>query len=458
MQPSRREFTKATTLLFATGFAGCPTETSDYTPPETSNTSAGTPDGPPAYSCLSPPQQSAPNPVFKEAYGEVVLNDEFTDNQYCIWRVFSGECFELSYEARVTGPDYGELDILVVPAGEGEKYLDKVRSDGDGIIDSAIDSATDKGTRISGFRESLTVKGLRSRYSPEGLRTKTAHLGPGEYYVIFDRTEIASQPTDEYVSAQIAIWARKLVDEEVEDQARDVLNAFYNSLADDTQETIQLADDLAEAICQTISLDYTRTTLKKIGDAPSKTYQATATVENLLDLLKAKTGFHSSLLYETTSTARTWTNRGATLVPILGGVLEVVDAACTVADQQAVPTVKQVEDFLLKLALLLIELVLARFGVTRKLSRRLISALDRYLLGYLKEVLSLEMYVFLLRELFLLLNDGLDIVRRIKDITDAIADLPEDFFSEDERRLINSMEREKDLFNLGIIDDGRSCP
>lgn len=457
MAPSRREFTKVTTLLFATGFAGCPTETSDYAPPEASNTSVETPDGPPAHRCLSSPQQSAPDPVFKEAYGEVVLNDEFTDNKYCIWKVFSAECFELSYEARVTGPDYGELDILVVPAGEGEKYRDKVQSDGDGIIDSAVDSATDKGTRIGDYREALTVKGLRRRYDNESLHTKTAKLGPGEYYVIFDRTDVATQPTNKYVSAEIAIWARKLVDEKVEDQARDVLTAFYNSLADDTQETIQLADDLAESICQTISLDYTRTTLQKIGDAPSKTYQATATIENLLDLLKAKTGFHSPLLYETTSTARTWTNRGATLVPILGSLLEVVNAACTVADQQAVPTVEQVEDFLLKLALLLAELVLARFGVTRKLSHQIISALERYLLGYLKEVLSLEMYVFLLRELFLLLNEGLDIVRRIKDITDAIADLPEDFFSEDERGVIDSMEREKDLFNIGILDDGQSC-
>lgn len=192
MSPSRRDFNRLIATLLATGAAGCsnagiedtPISTPDNTTPVETETPL------PDHQCITPPEEPSPDPVFKEAYGEVVLTDDNPENQYCIWTVESDECFELSYEARVTGSNDGRLDILAVPDDEKEEYVDKLHVESTGIVEKRIEKARDDTIQINDFIEPLTREGVTNREYQQVLSTKSAVLQPGQYHLIFDHTDI----------------------------------------------------------------------------------------------------------------------------------------------------------------------------------------------------------------------------------------------------------------------------
>lgn len=256
----------------------------------------------------------------------------------------------------------------------------------------------------------------------------------------------------------MSIWARNLVDEQVEKETQEILQQFYSELSSGTKDTIQTLDSLAESVCQELSLEYGSTDLENIEDAPTETYQAASTASKLLELIENGTDFESSRLNSVISNVSTWTQRGVAVVPLLGSMSEVYAAACTVSAQQAVPTTEQIQDLLLSLTMFIVELLLTYYGVTSKISRLVVTAMDKYLLGLLKQTLGLEMYIFLLRESLVLLYDDIEnVLSTIEGLTEDIDELNDEFFTDKEKDQVDDLDTRQDLFDTEFLDDSHTC-
>jgi len=461
MSPSRRDLLKATPLLLATGIGGCSDTPAERSPPQSTPTdtvSSSTPtQSTPSHRCFEP-EESSPLPVFKEAYGEVVLTNDDPEHRYCIWKVESETCFELNYEARVTEPDNSEVDVFALPADEGQKYLNKVHVDSEGDIRREIEKAQDKDIRIRNRIDSLSQERLSEPLYGSWFNTKSAILEPGEYWLVFDRTDIGTTQTSDYVSLQVSIWARNLVQEDVETGTQSVLEEFYTSLPEETNDVVEVLTDIAKEICNRISLGYGARELKEMGGAPVETYQATATVNAILDVVTERTSLNRSFLLEVTEDATAWTKRGAKVIPILGSVIEVFNIACDISEQNPEPTDDQVEELLLSLGILVAELALAQFGVVSKITRFTTSKMNQYLLGFLKDAVSLEFYIFLLREVYIIIYGSVTkAISKIKDMTDEIDDEETQFFSDEEQQTVDNITTKADLFDFEILDDTYTC-
>jgi hypothetical protein len=248
------------------------------------------------------------------------------------------------------------------------------------------------------------------------------------------------------------------VQEDVETGTQSVLEEFYTSLPEETNDVVEVLTDIAKEICNRISLGYGARELKEMGGAPVETYQATATVNAILDVVIERTSLNRSFLLEVTEDATAWTKRGAKVIPILGSVIEVFNIACDISEQNPEPTDDQVEELLLSLGILVAELALAQFGVVSKITRFTTSKMNQYLLGFLKDAVSLEFYIFLLREVYIIIYGSVTkAISKIKDMTDEIDDEETQFFSDEEQQTVDNITTKADLFDFEILDDTYTC-
>lgn len=480
---SRRRFVRSSGILLTAGLAGCaetdsstntttiPSQTSRRGRTGTSPTTTTSESGSPTFTTPQPPAQPSPSPVLKEVYGELTLTP---DDSHWPWEILSvQECVTLEYEVRA--PNRTEfvdsLDILVLEQEHYPDYKDKVHHEPAVINGTAPfihgelgDPQKDQSIQIRETIDALST--IDADIDPGKPVYQSATLQPGHYWIIFDWTDTKTEPTDETVSVEVAVRTKRPTDEDVEAEAISTISEFYDSFPDGLEDVIQTTGSIADDLCGAYDQTLSKLDLQPLNSATRATEYAIPITRGVLDALAEHLDFRKARFQEILNETTAWTQWSATTIPLIATTQEVIQDACTVADLPEDTSIAvyadRVEDFLLSLSLLVVELVLTRFGVSGQSARVAIEFVDDYVLGLIKQAVSFRVYLMLLRELYLIIEDSISaVLARIKEKTKTLAKRYGFFDEEDVQRV--SQLNETDLLDLGdedrfdFFDDDPMC-
>lgn len=421
----------------------------------------------------SPAENTSPDTVLAEAYGELGLS---AGQNHWIWpddpvfEVLHGDHDRLivDYEVR-TPPETRPPDVLVVDADGREQYEAEVNP-------PPKVEVVQKSVPILGsipwpiiywenlfgspneneviWKEddptySMTVVECLSERAPySGPLRNSATITPGNYYVIFDWTEsVLSSPSTEEVTAEISVRIRRPPDEGVSEQTETAVHDLYSAVERDASGIIHVSKRIAERVCTDVTLP----SLNELQEAAPRSTQLVSTLNSILTILGDEIGYQPSVGDRVANATTTWTNWWMATLPIAHSVLRLHEDACAVTTASPANVADRVEDFLLSLGILTADMVMLKTGLVNRSATHLVRAAHRHLLGFLRKTLGLRTYVVLLREFYNLVGSGAtNVLKGIKNMTQTIVEETELLDGEDQEK-VNQIDADS-LYSLDSVD------
>ncbi|NUB91119.1 hypothetical protein HT576_08805 [Haloterrigena sp. SYSU A121-1] len=426
MGVSRRRFLAASATGAITLSAAGPVQAEDDTPCCGDTQGRRTP---------SEPDEDPTDPVITERYGKLDLSSEFPCWEWPL-PPFSKDTV-IEYEIRPENS--GNTPDVIVANDTG---LSKYRTQ---IEDIPIVSTRTVDLGWIGsipivekvYTENLNIESIGKKMQQrhdwtmesvvdmaachnEPQATQKSHSVPsGNYNLVVDWTDdVLSAPTTDETTVEVSIRARhETVGEETE-AVQDEAISFYTGFPADESPLVDTMVSVAEAICDQVPPQAEDFSVTEFQEAAPRAEQAVAVTRAVFDILKDKLGYNPVFIEDLLEGATTWTRWARSVLPVVNSLEHVIDDACEVAQDAPETMTADVENLMLSLGILVVDLLMAKFGVASRIASFAVRRAHTYLLGIVREVLGLKTYLVLLRELYTLTTSGLaEALGIIKDLT-----------------------------------------
>lgn len=426
----------------------------------------------------SSPESKPVEPVMAEIYGELKLPQ---DDPFWTWDIphFSDDAI-IEYEVRPK--DGGHLpDVLVVDDDGLEKYrtqvasipLYDIRSWDLGWLGSVpwpivyFDNVLRKRDQmqpwdVEGGMVDIETLDCLTNARP---RREANVIAGGDYHLIFDwADEVLSSPRSEDVTVEVSARVRRNKPEEAAETAPAQASNFYTTVGAAEASVVEAMVPVAEAICSRVPNEMKTLSVTDVQEEAPRAVGAVAVTRIVFAVLDDKLGFMPTFVRQLLDGASTWARWGRSVLPVVNSIDHVIDDACRVVGAEPGTVADAVEDFLLSLGILVVDLLLAKFGLVSRVASFAVKRTHTYLLGIISEVLGLKAYLVLLRELYNLLEMGIQqALRKIKSFTRDIEE--HGFLTDDEVATVQEFEREEDLqsfdsgwnLRMGPLDPSPEC-
>lgn len=419
----------------------------------------------------SSPESNPVDPVMAEIYGELQLPQ---DDPFWTWDIpyFSDDAI-IEYEVRPKDGDHLP-DVLVVDDDGLEKYRTQVasiplydtRSRDLGWFGSVpwpvvyFDNIPRKLDQVQPWDVEggmVDIETLDCLTNAQPRRDANVIAG-GDYHLVFDWTdEVLSNPGNEDVTVEVSARVRRNKPEEAAEVAPAQASTLYTTVGAAESPVVEAMVPVAEAICSRVPDKMKTLSVEDVQTEAPRAVEAVAVTRIVFAVLDDKFGYTPTFVRQLLDGASTWARWGRSALPVVNSIDHVIDDACRVVGAEPGAVTDAVEDLLLSLGILVADLLMAKFGLVSRVASFGVKRAHTYLLGVIGEVLGLKAYLVLLRELYNLLEMGIQqTLRKIKSFTRDIEE--HGFLTDDEVATVQEFEQEEDLQSLDSGWDLRVGP
>lgn len=283
-------------------------------------------------------------------------------------------------------------------------------------------------------------------------------IAGGDYHLVFDWSdEVLSTPRSEDVTVEVSARVRRNKPEEAAESAPAQASTLYTTVGTAESPVVETMVSVAEAICSRVPDEMKTLSVADVQTEAPRAAGAVAVTRIVFEILDDRLGYTPTFVQQLLDGASTWARWGRSVLPVVNSIDHVIDDACRVVGAEPGAVTDAVEDLLLSLGILVADLLLAKFGLVSRIASFGVKRAHTYLLGILGEVLGLKAYLILLRELYNLLEIGVQqSLRKIKSFTRNIE--AHGFLTDDEVATVQEFEQEEDLQSLDSAWDLRVGP
>ncbi|WP_267644104.1 hypothetical protein [Haloarchaeobius amylolyticus] len=341
-----------------------------------------------------------------ERHGHLELNSDtpyFPVSFSTLDREIASECLVLEYEVDVTSASREDipLDIRMISDYDYESYRTYVKNE-KGCLE-ALDRCKD----ISDGYQSIDSNQVASSAVDEGVQYKRLLIPKQDFKLIFDASNIwnPEQVGQKYTSLSADVHLRILSDEyaRAERRAAENMNNLYKQMLEAAEPKREL-HQLAGTICglSGVGAISTKTTTELSSEA-SRIANVTNRVMSALSIYDVEIPEN---LDQMLRSASRWT---ASYAPILGSLVSVCSNACRVQELnkgnlESEKATTLMESFIISLGFLVADIALLSYGVVARVSSTIVSALDEFLLGYIRKVGGKRLYLLIINGVYALLE------------------------------------------------------
>lgn len=412
----------------------------------------------------SPADARPEDPVISEVYGKLNLS---ADHPYWAYEfpLFTDPAV-IEYELRTHGEGH-EPDVLVLDDLGFQEYKTQIGSfpvleRGTINIPWFGPLPTFTGVNLgNAFRslqqaqdwtEDVFVDTKALECLTERRATQAAHrVDQGGYRLVFDWTDqVLDEPEYDDVTVDVSIRARYKRDEEAGHEAMEELTEFAESVKSSDSSLVEAMVPVAEEICDQVPAELDYVSFDDINDQVPNAKRVVSVLQLVLDIIADEIGYRPPLAQNMLEETATWVRWGGQVLPVMSNLNKLVDDACDVASAEADTVTSDVENMLMSLGILVAELVMIKYGMVSRVASYAVQKAHTHLLGVVRKVLGLKVYLALLRELYLLTKSQMEgILDTIEDVTRDVVEANDFLDDVDDVEVVEEMDTDE-LLSLNV--------